>query len=295
MVCFCSAVGVVVWLLLFVKAYGADFVHWELSVNLWGRFSSGGLLGFEKFINGISYPDFYLQVIKDASLSVGFLSGLAVLAWLLEFFKKPRRNKFNYQRALLTPALFFGGWLLGMLAFFQQTINYITVLFPFFCVWWGWWLGLEKSKNQWIVFTVATVFSFLKLFWQPEGWIIFTVVLILAMAMIFFYVKDKFKPMVPVSKVAAVISVLVLFIGGLASINYWVSPPDPNRELVNLILKNPARFKGEILLVAAHPAEAQAVEYYSDYKTDVIENIPPEEPEQALLIKVDSGFRFHRK
>jgi len=73
---------------------------------------------------------------------------------------------------------------------------------------------------------------------------------------------------------------------------YWRNPPDPNRVWVLAVLAHPAVYPGEPLYFVGEETDARVLEYYCDYQIYPLSQLPPSQPNGALLFEYQKQVVF---
>lgn len=286
------ALTLLAWVALYSWAYGTGFLVDEWTFNTWGRAVSGAPI-----IPGIGnleyYTHFELQMAPGALL-LALPACLRLRGSLAQLQAPERRAGLAF---IILMAL---GWGLGALLVKHQVINYMLGFNLFACLAGALWLAWEQSA--WGLAGLGLLGGLALLLAQgPRAalWAAAKPELVLALALALALLLAWRAGSAGALKIAAgprrwlKAGLLLLWAAALLPAA-WQSlwhPPDPNRDLVALLLAHPASSPGQELALGSRVSQAPA--YYSRYAARPL--APPPAPLPACAAAWFDGQAWRYK
>jgi 4-amino-4-deoxy-L-arabinose transferase-like glycosyltransferase len=272
------------WLALDALTFGKAYFAWEWGFNFTGRLRDGGLHPIKDLLYSFQ---FYGLLGQQGLPSLWPLFPLGFALWGRDLWTRIRNPK-NSLADSVGP--FFFIYYSAFILFFMTTlINYFLPLVPVAALSLAFLVKAQSESKVRLATGLALLLGLLSGLSGTQYWIEILALSFLV-GLIPFLPETK-SLCLKASWVYALTAAWALGAGWKAQ-DYLRHPPDPNRVWVAAVLAHPARMKGEPLLFLGEETDARALEFYSDYQVEPIDQLPPKRPEQAVLFSVDRQAVF---
>ncbi len=272
------------WLLLYGLTFGKAYFAWEWGSNLAGRLDKGGFSSLDKQLRAFK---FYALLTQQGLPYLWPLFPLGFALWGRELWTRIQISKKTWADSL--GPVFFIYYSIFIIFFMTTLINYFLPLVPIAVLSLAFLVKAQSESKIRLATGLALLLGLLSGLSETQ-YLIEIFALSLLVGLIPFLPETK-KLSLKASWVYAFTAVWILGAGWKTQ-DYLRHPPDPNRVWAAAVLAHPAQRKGQPLLFLGEETDARALEFYSDYQVEPIDQLPPKRPEQAVLFSVDRQAVF---